>query len=153
MTNLVLNKETILKRINGIQEEIRQMKKVGEINFSEYEKSDRYKIAEYHLHRALEGVFNIGAHILSRIPGGKADEYKQVAQNLGRFNIVPSDFADNNLVKMAKYRNRLVHLYAQITALETYNIIKNNLGDFDIFLSAVKKVLEKPENFNLSFDE
>lgn len=150
MTDLILNKETILKRINGIQEEIKQMKKAGDVDFSEYEKSDKYKIAEYHLHRALEGVFNISAHILSRIPGGKADEYKQVAQNLGKFNIVPNDFANNNLVKMAKYRNRLVHLYSQITARETYDIIKNNLGDFDIFLSAVKKVLEKPEDFNLS---
>lgn len=151
MTDFILNKETILKRINGIQEEINQMKKSGDADFSEYEKSDRYKIAEYHLHRALEGVFNIGAHILSRIPGGKADEYKQVAQNLGKFNIVPKDFADNNLAKMAKYRNRLVHLYAQVTARETYDIIKNNLGDFDVFLSAIKKVLEKPEDFNLSF--
>ena len=40
---------------------------------------------------------------------------------------------------MAKYRNRLVHLYAQVTARETYDIIKNNLGDFEIFLSAIKK--------------
>lgn len=151
MTDLILNKETIFERINGIQEEIAQMEKAGDADFSEYEKSDRYKLAAYHLHRALEGVFNIGTHILSRIPGGKADEYKQVAQNLGKFNIVPKDFANNNLTKMAKYRNRLVHLYAQVTARETYDIIHNNLDDFDIFLSAIKKVLEKPDNFNLSF--
>jgi len=125
------------------------MKKIGDVDFSEYEKSDRYKLAEYHLHRALEGVFNIGTHILSRIPGGKADEYRQVAQNLGKFNIVPNDFADNNLTKMAKYRNRLVHLYDQVTVRETYDIIKNNLGDFDIFLSAIKKVLERPCDFDL----
>lgn len=152
MTNLILNKEAILKRINGIQEEIKQMEKAGDVDFSEYEKSDRYKIAEYHLHRALEGVFNVGTHILSRIPGGKADEYRQIAQNLGKFNIVSKDFANNNLTKMAKYRNRLVHLYAQVTARETYDIIKNNLGDFEIFLSAIKKVLEKPEDFGLSFE-
>ena len=139
MTDLILNKETIFERINGIQEEIAQMEKAGDADFSEYEKSDRYKLAAYHLHRALEGVFNIGTHILSRIPGGKADEYKQVAQNLGKFNIVPKDFANNNLTKMAKYRNRLVHLYAQVTARETYDIIHNNLDDFDIFLSAIKK--------------
>lgn len=152
MTDFTINKETIIKRINGIQEEIAQMKKLGDVDFSEYEKSDRYKLAEYHLHRALEGVFNIGTHILSRIPGGKADEYKQVSQNLGKFNIVPKDFADNNLTKMAKYRNRLVHLYAQITPKETYDIIHNNLGDFDVFLSAIKKLLEKPEDFNLKIE-
>lgn len=152
MTDFTINKETIVKRINGIQEEIAQMKKLGEVDFPEYEKSDRYKLAEYHLHRALEGVFNIGTHILSRIPGGKADEYKQVSQNLGKFNIVPKDFADNNLTKMAKYRNRLVHLYSQITPKETYDIIHNNLGDFDVFLSTIKKVLEKPEDFNLKIE-
>ena len=39
MTNLILNKEAILKRINGIQEEIKQMEKAGDVDFSEYEKA------------------------------------------------------------------------------------------------------------------
>ena len=40
----------------------------------------------------------------------------------------------------------------KITPEEYYGIIKNNLGDFDIFLSAVKKVLERPERFGLGME-
>lgn len=66
--------------------------------------------------------------------------------------IVNPDFAENTLVKMAKYRNRLVHFYAEVTAEEIYGIIQNNLDDFDIFLSAIKKTLEHPEKFNLTVE-
>jgi len=53
------------------------------------------------------------------------------------------------IAELQKYRNRIVHFYAQITPEEYYGIIKNNLGDFDIFLSAIKKVLEHPQRFGL----
>lgn len=45
-----------------------------------------------------------------------------------------------------------VRFYAQITPAEYYDIIKNNLGDFYVFLSAVKQVLEHPEQFGLSVE-
>lgn len=50
---------------------------------------------------------------------------------------------------MAKYRNRLVHFYAEIAAEEIYRILQNDLGDFDIFLSAVRDLLAHPERFGL----
>ena len=149
---LPLNREMILVRMSGIQDEVAELEKLGEINFSDYEKGDGHKLAEYHLHRALEGVFNIGTHVLSRIPGGKVDEYKQIAAKLGEYKIVSRDFAANNLTKMAKYRNRLVHLYAQVTPQETYDIIHNNLGDFDAFLKAVKNLLENPQKLGLDME-
>ncbi len=53
---------------------------------------------------------------------------------------------------MAKYRNRLVHFYAQISPEELYKIIQEDLGDFDVFLAAVKQVLTQPEKFNLEVE-
>ena len=149
MKELPLEKETIVKRINGIQLEIAELLELGKQSLEEFTSGDGYKLAEYHLHHALEGVFHIGSHILSRIPGGQATEYAESARKLGEFGIIDKEFANTTLVKMAKYRNRIVHFYAQITPEEYYNIIKNNLGDFDIFLAAVKQVLEKPEDFGL----
>ena len=111
-----------------------------------------YDASQLRLQRALEGVFSISSHILSRIPGGQASKYSEIALNLGKYKIVDRDFAENTLVKMAKYRNRLVHFYDEITPKEIYDIIQNHLGDFDIFLAAIKKVLEHPENFDLSIE-
>ena len=147
-----LEKDTIIKRINGIQAELAELHDLGKQSPDEFSSGVGYKLAEYHLHHALEGVFHIAAHILSRIPGGQATEYAETARKLGEFGIIDKEFANTTLVKMAKYRNRIVHFYAEITPQEYYGIIKNNLGDFDMFLSAIKQVLERPEQFGLEME-
>ena len=152
MKSQPLEKDTIIKRINGIQAELAQLHALGAQSLDEFSSGIGYKPAEYHLHHALEGVFHIASHILSRIPGGQATEYAETARKLGEFGIIDKEFANTTLVKMAKYRNRIVHFYAQITPQEYYDIIKNNLGDFDTFLSAIKQVLEYPEKFGLGIE-
>lgn len=152
MTNLKIERDVVVKRMGGIEGEVASLKELSEKNLAEFQGSDAWKLAQFHLHRALEGVFNIGSHILSRIPGATATQYKEIARKLGENGIVPKDFADQRLVEMAKYRNRLIHFYAQVTSEELYEIIQKDLGDFDIFLSSVKKVLENPQKFGLEVE-
>lgn len=152
MTKLKLEKDVIIRRIEGIEAEITELKKLGETDPDKFKVGDGWKLAQFHLHRALEGVFNIGTHILSRIPGASASQYKEIALKLAENKIVQTDFANNQLVKMAKYRNRLVHFYAQISPEELFKIIQDDLGDFDVFLVAIKQVLTHPEKFNLEVE-
>lgn len=149
MTKLPLDKDTILKRINGIQAEISELEKLAKTPFDEFKEGISFKLAQFHLHRALEGVFHISAHILSRIPGAQASEYKEIARKLGEYRIVDKNFADTALQNMAGYRNRIVHFYADITAEEIYKIINENLENFDAFLRGVKNVLENPGKFGI----
>lgn len=102
------------------------------------------------MHGALEGVFHISSHILSRILGADAAEYKEIARKLGEYKIIDKNFAETRLFEMAGYRNRLVHFYAEILPKEIYEIINNNLDDFDIFLEAVKNVLENPQKYGIA---
>lgn len=153
-TTAPLERETILKRVNGIQGEIAELRELGKQSLRDFATGGPgFKLASYHLHRALEGVFHIAGHILSRLPGAQATTYSEIAQKLGEHGIVEKKFADETLTKMAKYRNRLVHFYADITEAEMYGIIQHNLGDFEIFLSAVKAVLEHPEKWNLTVEK
>lgn len=150
MNKIALDKETILKRINGIQEEIKELEKLALIPFNEFKDGIGFKLSQYHMHRALEGIFHISAHILSRIPGGQATEYKEIARKLGEYKIIDKKFAETKLEEMAGYRNRLVHFYAEIKSEEIYKIINNDFGDVDIFLKAVKEVLENPQKFGIA---
>lgn len=152
MNRQKLERDIIVKRINGIQAELAAIQEFSTLSFEEFRKAKGFELGQYHLHRALEGVFNISAHILSRIPGAQATKYREMAQNLGKFGVVEKQFADIKLSEMADYRNRLVHFYAEVTPEEVYGIFQNNLGDFDTFLSAVKRVLEHPERLNLSVE-
>ena len=150
MTKKSLEKDIILKRMNGIQAEIKELRDLAKIPFDDFKDGVGFKLAQYHLHRALEGVFHISAHVLSCIPGAQATEYKELARKLGEYKIIDKNFAETRLVEMAKYRNRLVHFYAEVTSEEIYGILQNSLGDFDLFSVAVKNLLENPEKFGMT---
>lgn len=147
-----IERETVLKRINGIQGELADLQRLAQLPLVTFSSGDGYKLAQYHLHRALEGVFNITGHILARIPGAQATQYKEMARKLGEVGIVDRTFADTTLTEMAKYRNRLVHFYSEVTSDELYSLLQNDLGDFHTFLQAVKDVLTDPVRFGLTVE-
>ena len=152
MKKLPLKLQSIVPRMDGIMKDMVKLQQLGSVPKDKFvsEKNDYFDVAKLRLREALEGVFNIGAHILSRIEGGRTTEYKDIAKKLGEFGIVDKNFADGVLSQMAGYRNRLTHFYAEITPEEMCDIIQNNLGDFDIFLKAVKNLLEHPQNFAIA---
>jgi uncharacterized protein YutE (UPF0331/DUF86 family) len=155
MKNLPIKKSSILPRINGISENLQRLKDIGAKTFFEFkENKDLFELAQLNLQRAIEGVFNISNHLISRIAGGsEATTYAQIANLMGEYNFVPETFALNEFTKIAKYRNRLVHFYAQISQKELYDILQNNLSDIETFLKYIKKVLENPEKWNLKIEE
>ncbi len=98
------------------------------------------------------GIFNIGGHILSRMNGGLSREFKEIAKKLGEYGLVDKTFVENKLIKMAGYRNRLTHFYADIDPKELYQIVQSNLDDFEFFLSEVKNILKDPKKFGLEIE-
>lgn len=147
-----IKKQSVIPRIDGIQRDINKLKELGKLPYNEFSKEDNFIKAQFFLRQALEGVFHIGSHILSRIPGGRATEYKEIAQKMGETGVVDRKFAETSLTNMAGYRNRLTHFYAAVKPEEVFRIIQNNLGDFGTFLSCIKKIMEHPEKLDLSIE-
>ncbi|MFZ5596330.1 MAG: type VII toxin-antitoxin system HepT family RNase toxin [Bacillota bacterium] len=97
--------------------------------------------AESFLRRSLEAVFDIGRHILAKSGGADmAMEYKSIARGLSDKGIISSSLM-KQLIKMAGYRNRLVHLYHQVSEKELHEIIKNNLKDIKAFQEQILKYI------------
>lgn len=140
---LGLDKKVILERIDIIQMSLKRMEVLKTLTIGRFLLAENFAIAEHYLRYALEATFDICAHILSRIPGAGVGEYKQMATEMGKKEIIPMDFAENQLYEMAGYRNRLTHFYFEVTPEEMHKIINEDLGDFEIFLKAIKKLLEK----------
>jgi len=87
---------------------------------------------ESYLRRSLEAVFDIGRHILAKSYGTRGVEYKVIARELGEKGVITQELADI-LVKMAGYRNRMVHFYREVTPEEIHDIVTHHLPDFDRF--------------------
>ena len=98
----------------------------------------KYDTAKYNLQISIEGLIDIGNHIISRenykFPETNSDTFRILVKE----NIISSEKLDS-FIAMAKFRNMVVHLYDEIDEDEIYNILQNNLDDFEYF---IKKVIE-----------
>lgn len=153
MTKLPLLREAIMPRIDGMQKDIKKLRELVSRGVDQFlEEGETFALAQHHLRLALEGVFHIGAHILSRLEGGRAREYAEIATRLGELEIVPREFANTKLVEMAKMRNILTHFYAKVDAAHLYRILRDDVGDIEEFLRAVKRIIERPDKFGFTIE-
>lgn len=144
-----IESQIVLTRVNGIQDDLRELQELRGIPFTVFQSEKKFENANFHLHHALEGVFNISSHLISRFSGGAASAYKDIAVQMGKLGLVDDSFV-STLVKMAGFRNRIVHFYSEIGPQEYYDIIQNHLADFDTFLNAIKTILEHPDKYGIS---
>jgi uncharacterized protein YutE (UPF0331/DUF86 family) len=149
--NNVIRRETLLPRISGIQKNIQKLRALSKTPLQEFSSGDAFDLAQHHLRLALEGVFNICSHILARIPGGRAVEYKEIALKMGEHKLVPLDFAKQKLKPMAGLRNMLVHVYSDLDPSRLHEVITNHLDDLETFLAHVKSIIQNPDRFGLVF--
>lgn len=88
--------------------------------------------AKYYLQVSIKCCLDVANHIISadklRAPSDYADSFKVLMQN----DIIPSELG-KTLQQMAKFRNRLVHLYGEIDDSYVYDFIKEDLSDIKAY--------------------
>ena len=92
--------------------------------------------AKYYLQVSIECCLDIANHIISaegfRAPKDYADSFKVLKER----DVVDEDLA-MKLRQMAKFRNRLVHLYGEIDDTYVYEFINKDLHDILDFKRAI----------------
>ena len=98
--------------------------------------------AESFLRRTLEAIFDVGRHVLAKSGFLElAGEYKSIARGLSERGFIDKQLGEV-LVEMAGYRNRMVHLYNEVTADELHSIIANHLADIREFARQMRASLQ-----------
>jgi len=131
--------ERNLSLIQGFLSELKELSVKAENDFLSDKRNPA--AAESYLRRSLESVFDIGRHILAKSYGFKELEYKKIALELGERGVVDKEYA-RVLLKMAGYRNRMVHLYQEVTPKEIYDLLRNNLSDIERFIPEISAFIE-----------
>lgn len=138
----MLNKLLIEQRLALIVNYLHELEKLAEISREDFlDDKTKTGAAESYLRRSLEAIFDIGRHILAKT--GSLDlamEYKAIARGLAQNGIVENELGQK-LVEMAGYRNRLVHLYNEVTDEELYCILAEDLSDIRSFVRQIRKFL------------
>jgi len=113
-----LSEKRIYDDLNIIGEFYEKLIKLKKLPKKEFLSDERNPAAaESFLRRCIEAIFDISRHILSKSFAFKSLEYKEVAQTLGEKKVVSKEFCEV-LMKMAGYRNRMVHFYKEISPEE-----------------------------------
>lgn len=127
----------IAEKIKFIRENLKKLKELSELKKEIFLNDYRnYDTAKYNLQAAVEAVLDIAAHIIAREDLGSPDTGADSFRILAEAGIIEGDML-LKLVKMTKFRNRIVHLYDQIDEEFIYQIINNNLEDIEKYVDLI----------------
>jgi len=98
--------------------------------------------AKYNLVVSIEAVIDIANHVISRKKFRVPEDYADTFRVLAESRVIDADFAVE-LEKMARFRNRIVHLYWDVDVSEIWKILQTRLVDFERFVSEISAYLKR----------
>jgi uncharacterized protein YutE (UPF0331/DUF86 family) len=146
MTPRRLKQSVISTRTEWVAEMVRGLEGLPLDPYEQFIADERNAAAaESYLRRGLEGLLDLGRHILSKGFGRGVAEYKEIPRALEEGGVIDSDTAVL-FRQMAGYRNRLVHFYGEIHSEELHEIVTVRRSDILLVLEAMKRwIREHPE--------
>jgi len=138
----------MVKLVSELRKSIARLKELGKLPQDKFLKDpDKIGSSKYHFIVAIESTIDICNHVISRNGYRIPEDYGDTFAVMGEVGAIEKGFAEE-LMKMAKFRNRLVHLYWEIDDGQLYEILKTRLDDFKVFLDAISTFLgwDRPQN-------
>jgi len=97
--------------------------------------------SERYLQMAIESCLNMGNRILALAqmekPVATPETYADIFKELDRLGVWEDHALTERLIQMARFRNRLVHIYWDIDEETVYRILHESLSDLEQFKQAV----------------
>ncbi|AKA70545.1 type VII toxin-antitoxin system HepT family RNase toxin [Clostridium scatologenes] len=137
--NIDLNK--IKQKIMFMQGNIDKLRRLQNISKDIFIEDFRnVDSAKYLLQVTIEAMLDISNHIIARNRLGKPETNKESFEILANKDIIEKKYIDVYF-SMAKFRNRIVHMYFDVSDEMIYGITQNNLEDFEAFIKAIVRNL------------
>lgn len=133
----MVDRNVIINRISYIEDNLRQMEILANMPEEEY-LSQFYYVAssKYLLQTSIEAMLDIAHHIIARQRYRAPRSYAEAFTVLVEQGIL-SEKDENTYSQIAKFRNRVVHLYHEVDDKEVFRIMKECTGDIRSFLKAI----------------
>lgn len=141
-----IDRGVVSSKVEIIEDMLRGLRGLPATTLEEFLADSRNPAAaESYLRRALEALLDLGRHLLAKGFGKPVAEYSAIPDTLRELGVISSDLHPT-FRRMARYRNRMVHFYDEVTQNELHRILTERLGDFDTLLGAINRWLaEHPE--------
>ena len=129
----MIDRDVVESKLRFLQEYLNDLKEYKDISLNDYRTSKKdQRFLERTLHLACECCIDIAAHIISRQGLREPKDNKDLFVILLEENII-SENVCSTMIKMAKFRNIVVHDYARIEPEIVLGILRKDIGDFKKF--------------------
>ena len=139
------DQERMVKLVSELRKSVGRLQALSKIIKNEFViDPDKIGSAKYHFIVAIEACIDICSHLISRngyrVPEDYGDTFK-VLSEVGAFEVLFSE----ELRNMAKFRNRLVHIYWEVDNDQLHELLQTRLKDFKRFLDSISRFLDWQE--------
>ena len=137
----LFDQEKMAKLVSELRKSVERLRVIAKLRQNEFlNDPDKIGSAKYHFIVAIESCIDMCNHVISlngyRVP----EDYADTFQVIGEVGALDMDFTDE-LRNMAKFRNRLVHIYWEVDDLQLYEILQTRIDDFKKFLDSLARFL------------
>ncbi len=138
-----MRKEIILSKISEIEESLSLIAENIPKDFEEFEnlgllKDGIYKRIQY----MIENILDICAIINSDLKFTSPGEEDDIINNLVKKEIL-SQSMGNKIKELKEFRDIIVHRYGKIDDKLSFELIHENLGDFNKIIEKIKTILDR----------
>jgi uncharacterized protein YutE (UPF0331/DUF86 family) len=136
------DQERLLRLIMEMRKSVTRLRSLSEMDIDDFIRDpDKVASAKYHFIVAIEACIDMCSHIISRNGYRAPEDYGDTFAVMEEVGAVDSGFS-SELIKMAKFRNRLVHIYWEVNDEQLYEILQTRSNDFKLFLNAIAVFLD-----------
>jgi len=137
----MVDAEVVRNKLEHLEEYINDLEEYQDLSLEKLH-GDKviFRYLERTIHLAVESVLDIGSHIISDERFGNPKFNSQIIEILAENNIIKENV--ESYIKMAKFRNIIVHDYAEIDPEILLMIIKENLSDLKAIFKWFKEYID-----------
>jgi len=140
--------EKMVKAGYELRKSVVRLRDLGKLSRDVFMKDpDKTAAAKYHFIVAVESAVDLCNHVIARNMYRVPDDYGDTFTVMGEVGALAPDLVVE-LVKMAAFRNRFLYLHLETDDAQVYELIRNRLNHFKLFLDAISRFLKRDPSFS-----
>jgi uncharacterized protein YutE (UPF0331/DUF86 family) len=137
-----VNLDRLRELAGHLRDAVRQLRELGRISRDVFVTDPRAtNSAKYLLIVAAEAALDICNHLAARRGARSPEDYADCMAIMAELGVIDDDLKAR-LMRMARFRNLLVHLYARVNDGEVHRVIREDLGDLERYLQSIRRYLK-----------
>jgi uncharacterized protein YutE (UPF0331/DUF86 family) len=138
----MIDKKLVEKKIRKMETYLRELKAVSIKSLEAFiENTVVKRFVERNIELAIEQMIDICKHMVSGLDLSEPETYAECFDILRKNKIIPGKTLPT-FQAMARFRNRLIHVYDDVDDTITFEVYKKHLKDFDLFARLIRSFMK-----------